>query len=97
MARDQIGKFRALVFSGIKRALEADGYCKSYEGRIVVAFPDYFHEHGEPDDRDPNAYSVDLHCYVLGPHRHYNWTGRTLGEALRKATRDVRRWIKELE
>jgi hypothetical protein len=63
---------------------------------VVVVFPNYFESRGDADC-DPNAYGVELHCYVLGPHRHYKWNGSTLGEALRKATRDVKRWIKGLD
>ncbi len=84
--------FRALVFSGIKRALEIDPHCKSYEGTIGVFFPGYF------ANRDGDGeFLVELACYVLGPSRRYEWRGLTIEEALARATVDVTRWISELE
>jgi hypothetical protein len=87
--------FRALVFSGIARALEIDAHCKSYEGRVAVVYPSYFS--GRSDDKAEPAVTLQLHCYVLGPHRHYEWPGDTLQEAIRAATVDVKAWIEELE
>lgn len=38
-----------------------------------------------------------LHCYVIGPSRHYEWRGRTMDEALDKAEADINTWIEEWE
>ena len=104
---DLLREFRELVFSGIKRSLEQDGYCKSYEGALEfhVRLPNYFKEvHGEDHgfmaamggDPGPN-YKLTLHCYVLGPARHYDWEDSDVVDVFARATADVQRWISELE
>ena len=104
---DLLREFRELVFSGIKRSLELDGHCKSYEGAVEfhVQLPNYFKEtHGEDhgfmaamgSDPGPN-YKLTLHCYVLGPARHYDWEDSDVVDVFARATADVQRWISELE
>ena len=88
-----IEAFRALVFRGVKEALEFDGHHKSYEGRVGIVYPSYF-DATEPETED-KPFVVVLDCYVLGPHRHYEWRGATLDWALRLATADVEEWIAE--
>ena len=46
----------------------------------------------KPDQ--PDFYLIRLHCYVLGPGRHYEWKGRTLKNALDKAEKDINQWIR---
>nr|DAF36859.1 MAG TPA: hypothetical protein [Caudoviricetes sp.] len=89
---------RRKVMAGIKNALAIDCPCKSYEGfmELVIEFPDYF-ELGNSEEDAPNQYVVRLHCYVLGPARHYEWRGRTLDEALDAAEEEIRMWIAEVE
>lgn len=95
---EPVEAFRALVFAGIKRALEIDGHCKAYEGAITVRYPSYFANQGRGILYAPqNEYEVELACYVLGPNRGEKWRGKTLAEALEKATADVTRWIAEME
>jgi hypothetical protein len=89
----KLDAFRALVFRGVAKALARNGHCKGYEGAISVHFPSYL----DVEDGDCNEVQVDLHCYVLGPSRHYSWRGPTLAKALDAAAKDVRRWIKELD
>lgn len=87
---------RAKTFEGIKKALAIDSHCKSYEGAFEVLhlYTDYF--------EDAQAIAkpevvIRLHCYVLGPARHYEWKGRTFEEALAKAEYDISDWIRALE
>lgn len=67
--------------------------CKSYEGtfEIVYSYPDYF------DDEDaeasvPDAVLINLHVYVVGPHRHYTFRGMTLDEALDRLEAALDEW-----
>lgn len=89
---------RRKVMAGIKKALAIDCTCKSYEGfmELVIEFSDYF-EMGESEEDAPNQYVIRLHCYVLGPARHYEWRGRTLDEALDAAEKEISMWIAEVE
>ena len=83
---------------GVKKALEIDPCCKPYEGsmELLIEFPDYFElDRSEADA--PNWYVIKLHCYVLGPARHYEWRGRTLDEALDAAEEKISMWIAEVE
>ena len=70
-----------------------DGYCKSYEGafEVTMSFPEYFQD--ETGTKPPDFVSITLHCYVLGPHRHYTWEGPTFLDALRKAEAEIDSWI----
>ncbi len=89
---------RRKVMVGIKKALAIDSTCKSYEGfmELVIEFPDYFEMDRSVEDA-PNWYVIKLHCYVLGPARHYEWRGRTLDEALDAAEKEINMWIAEVE
>lgn len=84
---------RKMVMDAIKRELEIDSYCKSYEGTFEWYFnyPNYF------DDRDatqgPDGCILTLHCYVLGPSRHYKWLGKTPTECMGKAEEEITAWI----
>lgn len=70
-------QIRREMFKQIKESLEIDGHCKSYEGSlsIEIHFPDYW-------EGDIPHYNIHLDCYLLGPHRHYDFPGMTLAEAL---------------
>lgn len=83
---------RRRVMQAIRRALEEDSCCKSYEGtfELFVGYPDYFD--GEHTD-EPDFFKIVLHCYVLGPARHYEWKGKTFKEALDGAEREIDSWI----
>ena len=86
--KERFDALRKLTMDAIGRELEID-YCgKSYEGIFewTVCYPSYY------DDPDAKA---GLHCYVLGPGRHYEWKGRTLKNALDKAEKDINQWIRE--
>lgn len=83
---------RRRVMRAIRRELEEDSCCKSYEGtfELLVGYPDYFD--GEHTDK-PDFFKIVLHCYVLGPARHYEWRGNTFKEALDSAEREIDSWI----
>lgn len=94
---ETFGRFAALradVFAMIAKLLEQDGHSKSYEGAFEICLPNYFEE--QPDTipyTDPCV--ITLHCYLLGPHRHYEWKGRTFADALDKCEFEVRGWLKD--
>ena len=74
---------------------ENDGYGKSYEGafELIVVYPNYYEDYDAT--QGPESYCIRLHCYVLGPSRHYDWFGKTFGEALSKAEKEILSWIKK--
>src|SRR5690606_36794614 len=87
-----LAELRSTVLRGVHAASAVHGHHKSYEGRMIVHFPDAFT--GPEED----GYGIELHCYVLGPSRGYEWKGKTLYEAAHAALEDVRRWVdQELE
>lgn len=87
-----LSSFQVLVYDGVARALKEDPYCKSYEGTIelVISLPDYFQR-----DKKPGHVELNLHCYVLGPSRHYSWSGYDVAAVFAEATEDVMGWINE--
>lgn len=87
---------RAELFLAIARLLAEDGHCKSYEGAFKIHAPNYFEESAAVSDHGwlrEDAWAIELHCYLIGPNRHYRWSGRTFAEALQKAEIDIRAWI----
>lgn len=90
---------RLRVMQAIRRELERENSCKSYEGtfEILVGYPDYFDREYDNKPDQPDFYLIRLHCYVLGPGRHYEWKGRTLKNALDKAEKDINQWIREAD
>lgn len=88
---------RRKLFEAIKSQLELDCGCKSYEGafEITKCYPNYFED--EYGDGSAILWVIELHCYVIGPHRHYRWDGRSFDVALRKAERDIYSWIQQEE
>ena len=92
----QFELLRAKTFEGIKKALAIDSHCKSYEGafEVLCLYTDYFED--SQAIAKPEVV-IRLHCYVLGPSRHYEWKGKTFAEALAKADYDITYWIKQLE
>ena len=93
----KLEELRAFVFAEIARCLEEDGHCKSYEGALSVHLPNYFEDAATQHDYGwyrEAAWNIELHCYLVGPNRHYTWAGTTFDEALTKAETDIRAWIK---
>lgn len=83
-------KLRKRVFDALSKIDMSCG-CKSYEGtfEISIEYNNYF----EQENDDIYDVVIKLHCYVLGPARHYTWKGKTLLEAVNKCKIDVEQWI----
>ena len=90
---------RLRVMSEIRKELERDNCCKNYEGtfEIIVSYPNYFDREYDNKPDEPDFYIILLHCYVLGPGRHYSWEGSTLKNALDKAEKDINEWTREAD
>lgn len=82
----KIEVLRTKVFAHIKKCLAEDGDCKSYEGAFEITYPHY---------HDQTTWALKLHCYLLGPGRHYGWDGQTLAECVTKAEIDINKWLEE--
>lgn len=82
----KLEKLRKRLFDAIELSLKEDGHCKSYEGAFSIVMPNYFNN---------NGWSIALDCYVIGPGRHYSWSGKDLEEAYNKAEKDIISWINE--
>ena len=47
-------------------------------------------------DRDGEViWKIWLYCYLIGPHRQYEWEASTFSEVLDMAVADVSKWIEE--
>ncbi len=92
--KQRFEKLRKRVMNAIKREIERDGGHKSYEGTLewTICYPNYFED--ETATQGPCFYQLTLHCYVLGPSRHYTWDGNTMAEALDNAERDIYQWTR---
>lgn len=68
---------------------------KFYEGEWEITF----HYPGWDDDStgtaQPDWCKIKLHCYLIGPSRHYEWEG-TLDDAMARCKADVTQWCKEV-
>lgn len=94
ITRARFVSLRKRLFNAIDVALRQD--CgKSYEGFMTVTeeYADYYDD--PKADGRPNRVCIHLDCYIVGPHRHYDWVGKTFAEAFAKCERDIESWIKE--
>lgn len=89
---ERLSSLRAKVADAIRRELEIDGYCKSYEGtwELMISFPNYFDDY--LGTAKPDFYRITLHCYVLGPGRHYDWDGNSWDVCLDRCEKDIEKW-----
>ena len=99
MTKEEKALFHLLrlnVGSYIEDYLKDDCGHKSYEGtwELTVSYPSYFED--DTFNAPPESFIVQLHCYVLGPGRHYSWSGKNWMEALKKCQRDIKLWTREL-
>jgi hypothetical protein len=85
----RIEKLREKVFDHIKKSLEECGHCKSYEGAVRIVYPTYFTR------GDPDCWGLELHCYLIGPSRHYEWRGNILAVCIDKAEKDINHWTSQ--
>ena len=92
----RLGRLRKRVMAAIEEELKIDNCCKSYEGtfEILESYPTYFDD--SEASMEPDYYRITLHCYVLGPGRHYEWDGRTFGEAIEKAEEEIDYWLRPI-
>jgi hypothetical protein len=90
-AIDRIEALRVDLLAAIQERIDADGYCKSYEGMIKLVWPSW----NQIDNGTEEPWTVELHCYLIGPSRHYDWTGATPLQAVQRAENDIRDWIDE--
>lgn len=92
--QEKFTKIRKMVADYITKYLKEDCGHKSYEGtwEFLVSYPSYFED--ETATAAPDSYQVTLHCYVLGPGRHYDWKGSSLEKVLEDCERDIRQWIR---
>ena len=92
--QEKFKKILKMVADYITTYLKEDCGHKSYEGtwEFLASYPSYFED--ETATAAPDSYQVTLHCYVLGPGRHYDWKGSSLEKVLEDCERDIRRWIR---
>jgi len=66
---------------------------KSYEGtwEIRIEMPDATDDPNA--ELPPDWCKIKLHCYLIGPSRHYEWTERTVEKAFERCKKDVEKWI----
>lgn len=86
---EELDRYRNRLFGLIKRALVLDDHHKTYEGEIVIRYPDFFSSEAGP--------TMELRCYVLGGARHYVYNAMTLDGCVRKACDDLGEWEGEIE
>ena len=92
-AKKRFLELRKKVMKAIDRELRSGPCCKSYEGAFewTVCYPNYFDD--DSGNMGATYFVLTLHCYVLGPSRHYDWHGKTMDEVLDKAEKDILKWI----
>lgn len=86
---------RNFLFSKIREAFEKEGAIgKSTEGafEVVHCFPDYYEEEYKTP-YSGECWIIRLYCYVVGPSRHYEWSGRNLLDAVKKAEKEIYGWF----
>ena len=80
--KERFRQLRKRLFGMIKKELEEDPCCKSYEGclEVTAEYPNYFED--EEATGLPCYYQITLHCYVIGNARHYDFHGDTFDNCL---------------
>lgn len=87
-------KLREMVDKAVEHAWEQGEPGKSYEGAWEVNFCYPSTDCGGAT-KDADYCQIVLHCYLLGPSRHYSWRGNTFAEAVDKCEKDVLMWCAE--
>lgn len=75
-------RLRQAVFASLDICYKQGDAGKSYEGSFAIYFPSYH----------ANVWTITCDCSLLGPHRHYQWDGTSLMEAVKKAETDIKSW-----
>lgn len=80
------------------RKIDMSNGHKRYEGifELTVSYPDFFEYTGNQALDKPDFFEIKLHCYVIGPHRNYEWRGNTMEEVIKKCKNDLIEWCKNL-
>ena len=68
---------------------------KMYEGEWEITFRYPGWDEDSTGTLQPDWCKIKLHCYLIGPSRHYEWTG-TLEGAMARCMKEVMRWCKEV-
>lgn len=91
----RFAELRKKVAKAIQHYLQEDCGHKSYEGtwETLISYPSYFDD--ETATAGPDSYQLKLHCYILGPSRHYGWIGKNWREALDKCEEHIDAWVRE--
>lgn len=94
----QLARFdelREMVDKAVKHAWAHGAPGKSYEGvwELHIEYPST--DGGGAKQRPPFFWEITLHCYLIGPYRHYKWRGKTFKDALDKCYEDVVAWCAE--
>lgn len=94
-SKERFIALRKRVMVAIAECVAEGEYGKSYEGTFEWSkeWPGYFDD--ETGSRGPDSYTLTLHCYLLGPARHYRWRGKTSEEVLDRAEREINEWLRQ--
>lgn len=68
---------------------------KMYEGEWEVTFRFPGWDDCIKGTVQPDWCKIKLHCYLIGPSRHYEWAG-TLEGAMARCKNDVTQWCEEV-
>lgn len=93
--RADLMRYHSRLLEGVRRAIEYDNYYKSAEGAVKITLPSIFEAKPGPG-QSPDV-TMEVYCYVLGPARHYTYTGATIEQCVLEASDDLDRWLEELE
>jgi len=95
-------EIRAVLRDAYAEYLAGGDPCtKSSDGHIQVKYPPFWHDGWQ----EPEAYSIEIYSYALGPSRNHTWTkGKGKGSYADKygddpfamALADVREWQREM-
>lgn len=91
--RQRFEVLRKRLFAYIDEMLERCDHCKHYEGAFYIAemLPNRF----DARDNDAATWRIHLDCYLVGPHRHYDWDAPTFAKALDACESDLNEWMRD--
>lgn len=87
-------KLRKRLLDALNKASE-EYPGKSYEGEMAISYhyPGIYDFVEEGKENEPDCVAIVADFYLIGPHRHYTWEGRTLEEAVKQASENIDTWI----
>ena len=92
-SRVEFFKLRKKVNEAIRHAWANGEPGKPYDGEWEVTCCYAGAYEGRVEFRE--EWKIELHCYLLGPGRHYFWLGRTFEAALKQCKADVEEWCRQ--